>query len=276
MQISNNKVKVEFIKRCAQISSFKKQNSEKEFMWQGDPKYWGDRNPVLFPMVGNTYSQEYQIDGKVYKMKNHGLVRYMDFELVAQENDFIEFKTQANQETLKRYPFNFEFIVRYSLENSRLVIKYTILNKDNKVMPFTFGLHPAFNTFENFEDYKVALAENEDNLFQIIDGDKVKISQLQEFNLSRSELDKYGTIIYQNFKSEYLDLISSNDTIRIGFKGYKYLAFWSKPNAPFICVEPWYGLGELKNTGKNFEKLEGMMSLEPNNIFETSYYIELL
>ena len=39
-----------------------------EYLWQGDPAFWGRRSPVLFPIVGSVWEKKYRVDGKEYEM----------------------------------------------------------------------------------------------------------------------------------------------------------------------------------------------------------------
>lgn len=41
----------------------------KEYLWQGDPAFWGRRAPILFPIVGRLADDTLRIEGKKYTMK---------------------------------------------------------------------------------------------------------------------------------------------------------------------------------------------------------------
>lgn len=49
--IKNDKLKVEVSEHGAELQSIK-DNGGEEYLWQGDPAYWGRRSPILFPIVG--------------------------------------------------------------------------------------------------------------------------------------------------------------------------------------------------------------------------------
>jgi galactose mutarotase-like enzyme len=43
--------------------------------------------------------------------------------------------------------------------------------------------------------------------------------------------------------------------ISVEFKGFPYLGIWTKPNAPFLCIEPWCGLADnVNHNGNIYEK----------------------
>ena len=63
-RIENELAVVEVKTQAAEITSFYDKEKNIEHMWQGDPQFWAGRNPILFPMVGSTWTKDYQIDGK--------------------------------------------------------------------------------------------------------------------------------------------------------------------------------------------------------------------
>ncbi len=276
MKIKNDFIQLEIIERGGEIQSLLFDN--KEVMWQGDPNHWTGKNPTLFPLVGNTYSKDYQIDGKTYAMKNHGLIRYYDLKCVKCEDNEIIMELKANEETLSKYPFNFIYQIKYSLDKNRVNIDYRIKNAGEVDMPFTFGLHPGFNVANFSESYLEY--EKKENVKQIVfnDGPVYKKDvTLDKWPLSYAEIMKYQTIIYQGLKSSYVKLVQKDYTIKMGIEGYPYFALWTcDDTAPYICLEPWYGLSDMEKSDVAFKDREGMMSLKPNEIFKTSYYIELI
>ena len=68
----------------AEVKSVKRKSDGFEFMWQGDPMYWGRTSPVLFPFVGVPKNKQYRYEGKNYPMGQPGFARDMEFELEEQ------------------------------------------------------------------------------------------------------------------------------------------------------------------------------------------------
>ena len=87
--------------------------------------------------------------------------------------------------------------------------------------------------------------------------------ELQTIPCSYEEIEKYATLIYQGMKSSYLTLSGPNNHgVRISISGYPYLAIWTaKKNAPFICLEPWYGHADFSRVEEDFSHREGTMTL---------------
>ena len=62
--------------------------------------------------------------------------------------------------------------------------------------------------------------------------------------------------------------------LTMDFTGFPYLAVWSKPNAPFICIEPWYSTADtIKSTGVFIQK-QDIIALKPSETFECKYTVE--
>ena len=59
------------------------------------------------------------------------------------------------------------------------------------------------------------------------------------------------------------------------FDGFPYLGVWAKPNAPYVCIEPWLGIADSETTNQKIEDKEGIIKLEPGSVFDASYSIEI-
>lgn len=288
MKIENSRYVVTFDTKGGEMTSFLDKETGLQYLWQGDPAYWSGKNPTLFPMIGNTYTKDYEIDGKKYAMKNHGLIRYATLNVKEQSDTKFVMELNSNEETLAQYPFEFHYEIQYELEeDGRLVVSYVIENtSDTKQMPFTFGLHPGFNCplceGEKFEDYTLSFT-NEEHMQQLLfDVAAQKPYELidvvkKDFNLSYEEIEKYATIIYKGTTSPYLTLKGpQGHGVRMSIGGYPYCAIWTaKTGAPFVCLEPWYGHGDFSAVAEDFYHREGTFVLEPNETFLTGYTIEV-
>lgn len=283
--LENEHCRVECIEKSGQIQHFIDKDRNVELMYQGD-QGWSGMNPTLFPLVGNTWTKEYQIDGKTYAMKNHGLIRYATLTGV-QNPDSIVFTYDSNEETLKQYPFPFHYEMKYVLEGKKLTISYKILNTGNRDMPFSFGLHPAFRipqvSEEKYEDYSFEYEVEENARQLIMDSSGETPYQLKDvcfksWKLNRDEIYDAGTIIYQDLKSKYLIVSYKNEPrIRFNFERFPYLAIWThEVKSDFICIEPWYGHADFEPGHNDFYSREGTKILKPAAVFETEYSFEAL
>lgn len=286
MKLENERYEVTFTTKGGEIQSFTDKQTGIQYMWQGDDMYWSGKNPSLFPIVGNTYTKDYKINGKIYAMKNHGLIRYADLQVKQVNKDSLVMELNSNEQTLLQYPFPFHYEIMYRLVNDTLTITYHITNTGNEEMSFTFGLHPGFRCplceDESFEDYQIQFSQPEYMQQLVFDKEFKKPYQLENRHLQTIPCDyalfeQYATVIYKHPKSTHVTLKGRKGYgVEISIVGYPYFAIWTpKRNAPFICLEPWYGHADFSNLDVAFQNREGMMELSPGKTFTTSYTIRV-
>lgn len=279
--LENELAKVEVVEKAAEIQHFFDKENNVEIMYQGD-EGWSGKNPSLFPIIGSTYSKSYEIDGKTYTMKNHGLARYATFDIEKVSEDTLVCTFQSSQETLAQYPFDFIFKISYVLEKKTLHIHYEITNTSDKEMPYSFGLHPAFKV-DNFDEYSIDF-ENKEEATQLITDPTFEKNieyqkvQLDSWKLSYEDIEKYATIIYKDYTSTYVTLSKNGEgKVRVYFPGYPFLAIWTHPTrSHFICIEPWYGHADFEKETPDFYHREGTMILQPGDVQTFNYDIEIL
>ncbi|NCB33524.1 MAG: aldose 1-epimerase family protein [Erysipelotrichia bacterium] len=263
----------EVTEQASEIISFKDKKTMTEHMWQGDPKYWAGRNPTLFPMVGSTWNKEIVIDGKVYHMGNHGFARHSVFTCIEHDEKHLIMHLEDSEETLAQYPFRFSLDITYMLSGSTLKISYAIINKNDRIMPFNFGLHPAFSCplheEEKQNEYVLKLNKPETFVSGSLNADSVT-----ELTLDRERLE--STIIISNPRSTAVTLTNGIEGTEVMYQGYEWIAFWSPENAPFICIEPWHSHGDTEKTEVPFEQREGTILLKAGDIWHTEYSIKVL
>lgn len=286
MKLENQNYSVTFTEKGGEIERFTNKETGMQYMWQGDSAYWSGKNPTLFPLVGNTYSGTYEIDGTSYAMKNHGLIRYAELKLKEQQEKFLTMMLDSDEQTLTQYPFPFHYEITYELNDNKLTIIYHITNTGVAEMPFSFGLHPGFRCplceDEVFEDYTMKFSNEEHMQQMVFDSNKQQPYEMQDVQIQTipcdyDMIDTYATIIYKGAKSTYLTLEGKHHHgVRVSLVGYPYVAIWTaKKGAPFICLEPWYGHADFSDIKEDFYHREGTMILSPGKTFTTSYTIEV-
>ena len=278
--ISNQQIKATINTLGAELIRLEKKNQN--YIWTIDETYWNKTSPILFPIVGRLKNDTYTIEGKTYELPRHGFARNFEFELEHQTENTVVLLFTENQETLKHYPFQFELRLKYELIENSLKINYSILNKSQETMPFSIGAHPAFaidglfsdytldfNQSENFISYELE-KEQFNNSFKKIPSENGKI------NLDYALFEK-DALVFKHLKSNTLTLLRKNQPyISVEFKGFPYLGIWTKPNAPFLCIEPWCGLADNVNHNGNIYEKEGIQLLDNNVEFEREINITLL
>jgi len=269
----------------AELTSLK--YNGKEFLWDADKKYWGRHAPILFPIVGKLLDNTTIIDGKEYSMGQHGFGRDSEFREVEKSDNKVTYLLSYSDETLKVYPYKFELYISYEIYDNKVKVTYKVKNIDDKEIFFSVGGHPAFRwplvEGENFEDYYIEFDKNETQKFIKNDSgclsyeDELTLNNENKIELDKSKFD-IDTFVFKNLNSTKVSFKSkkSSASVSIYFDGFPYLGIWSPKNdAPFICLEPWYGVADFINHDKNFKTKEGILKLDINEIFKRSYVIEV-
>lgn len=264
----------------AELCSLKDQNN-KEYIWEGNPDFWGKHSPILFPIVGTLKNSSYQYNETEYHLSRHGFARNMDFELVDKKENSVTFSIQSSEETLKVYPFIFELQITYTLNKNSLHVEYKVINNGKSKMPFSIGAHPAFNLQGNFENYAIQFEKQESLEYYLLENDLIsnttKTLEVQSDCIPLTyELFKNDALIFKILESKSLTILKNkNPFLKVNFNDFPSLGIWTKVNAPFICIEPWFGYSDTVNsTGNLFEK-EGIQTLNASETFNSKFSIEI-
>ncbi|MEM5571124.1 aldose 1-epimerase family protein [Aliarcobacter butzleri] len=279
-EIKNSFIKAQIKSFGAELNSLKKCDENFEYIWQANSKYWARHSPVLFPIVGRLKEDSYFYKNKKYSLSQHGFARDKEFEIVQNEADFIEFRLKSDEKSLEFYPFFFELNICYKLDKNSLIVSYKVKSKSDEKMYFSIGAHPAFNTqvgdFLEFENIKTTKRYFLD--------EKGLIYKNQDLNLENSklcldkDLFKDDALVFDdsNIKQITLKNIENKSRVKVKFDNFPYLGIWSKPNdAPFVCIEPWFGVADEQNSNQKIEDKKGILSLEKEEEFFCFYIIEV-
>ena len=259
-----------------------KDNLNKEYIWEGDPEFWGKHSPILFPIVGTLKNNSFDYDSKKYHLSRHGFAREMEFELIEKKENSATFSIQSSEETLKVYPFKFELQIIYTLEKNNLSIAYKVINKGKLQMPFSIGAHPAFALPGNFENYAIQFEKEEPLQYYLLENDLIsnkikKLEVVEEQIPLIYQLFENDALIFKTLKSKSLTIIENKKPfLKVSFEDFPSLGIWTKMNAPFLCIEPWFGYSDTgENSGNIFEK-EGIQILKENETFNSVFNVEIL
>lgn len=273
----------------AELCSIKSKETKLEYLWQADPKFWNRHAPILFPIVGKLKGDKTLIEGKEYNMTQHGFARDMIFHVVENSSNTITYRLFNNDETKIKYPYDFVLYIGYMLKDNAVEVSYRVENIDSKDIFFSIGAHPGFNCplekgqkFENYylefdkeeliESYRLkngAVTDEKELLFD---------EKIKELKLSK-ELFEGDAIMLENMVSSEVAIKNKNSGrgVALNYKGFPYLGIWSKPEgAPFLCIEPWYGIADFESSNGVYEEKKGIMKLEPGEGFTCSYTIKIL
>lgn len=279
-EIKNNFIKAKIKSFGAELNSLQKIDNDFEYIWQANPQYWARHSPVLFPIVGRLKDDSYFYKGKKYTLSQHGFARDKEFKVVAQDDDFIEFSLKNDEKTFENYPFLFELNISYKLEKTKLIISYIVKNTSEDKLYFSIGAHPAFNISNgDFLEF-----ENTTTSTRYFLNDKGLIYANEKLNFLESklildeEIFKNDALVFndENIKSINLRDKNNNKILKVEFKDFPYLGVWSKQNlAPFVCIEPWFGVADEENSNQNIEDKRGIQFLKKDEVFSCFYSIEV-
>lgn len=284
--IENEWLKVEIESNGAEIRAVEHKKNKMDYMWTGDSAYWGRVAPVLFPIVGRLKGDQYQLDGEKYEMSQHGFLRDVDFERGAYSAEHVTFEIVSNGRFKAIYPYEFKAAITYSLNQNSLSVNWKIENENSTEMYFSIGAHPAFRIplLENevLEDYQLKLtpAPNKEvmeyGLENALVHERGVQKKLPEITL-KPELFEKDALIYSNIERIELASAKSNYSVEVEAKGFPFVGIWSKYNeknktiAPFVCIEPWFGIADMHDATGELKEKFGINTLAAGEIFQAEY-----
>lgn len=284
VQIENDYLIATIAEDGAELISLKSKKNNIEYIWQGDPAFWGRHAPVLFPVVGRLKDDQYTYENQTYPMGQHGFARDSLFEVIEHGSELVSLSLKSTKESKKIYPFEFELILSYVLEEDNLIIKYQVENTGNADMYFSIGGHPAFNVpLEQeltFDDYYLSFSPKKSRTQIPLAGPFADFEHktLGQTNTSldlRRELFKEDAIIFETkgVNTFTIETDEGPHSISLSFTDMPYVGVWSPypQEAPFVCIEPWCGIADEVNTTGNLVDKKGINKLVTADIFKTQY-----
>ena len=266
---------------CEITSIVSKENGE-EYLWQGNPDIWGGQSPILFPFIGRLIEDKFTLDSKEYSMQKHGFARKLPWKFLNKTDNTMSFILTENEETLKSYPYCFDLVVTYTLDGKKLTVTHEVTNKNENVMYFSLGAHPAFNceigdklVFDNNETVDTMKIDLEFSLLlpetaPLLKGEKEIIITKDIFN--------EDALIIKGIKSDNVTLVSqkTGEKIRFNLGKAPYLGIWAKPGAPYVCIEPWYGLNDSQIKKADLSEKVGIQKLSPDEKFTFTWSADFI
>lgn len=287
--LKNEMLTIQVSEHGAELQSIRK--DDYEYLWQGNPEYWGRRSPVLFPIVGSVWEKCFRVDGKVYEMGQHGFARDMDFELVSAADTEVWYRLKSSEKTLAAYPWPFVLEIGYRLEGNSVKVLWKVTNPGETEMYFQIGAHPAFN-YPGYDpdavDRGVVAFDRNDNLQRsgfkgkgCVDPQArfpIPLSDDGMLRLKRDTFDDIDTLMLENDQVHKIVFLKNDSSpyLTVTFDA-PVVAIWSPPkrNAPFFCIEPWYGRCDRADFTGEFKDRDWVNALAPGATFAASYTITL-
>lgn len=286
--IKNKQLTVIVSPHGAELMSIK-DDAGKEHLWQADPKYWGRHSPILFPIVGTLWNGTTHIVHKDYHLERHGFARDMDFKLIAKSENHVVFALHDNAESLEKYPYHFNLAVSYKLTGNTIHVVWHVENTDDKPIAFQIGGHPAFNipgikAGEAMHGKLLFDTENPIRRFINSETGCLDSSRHEEVETKNGILEfnentfKNDALIFDHSQLHQITLLDANNepAIIVTFKS-PAVGIWSPygKNAPFVCIEPWYGVTDIDGYDGDFANRYLMNHLLPGSSFMSEYTITI-
>ncbi|RZK24343.1 MAG: aldose 1-epimerase family protein [Hymenobacter sp.] len=284
--------RVEVAAHGAELTSFVHLATGFDYVWPADPAQWARHAPLLFPIVGKLPDDTYLHNGQPYQLTQHGFARDQAFTLLQEDADSLTFQLLPSAATQAIYPFDFDLRVRYELRGAALTVAWEVRNPAaaRQDLLFSIGAHPAFRcplrpaAGEAFGDYAFHFDHPVSLPRQLLRGGlrtgetSPVVTDSAILPLSY-ELFADDALVFGHFDFTRLTLQKTTKTgpfVRMQFDGFPYLGLWTKgPGAAFVCIEPWQGVASPTGPPQELRDKEGILTLAPGQVFNTSYAIEI-
>ncbi len=267
IRITNGKLSALINYTGAELVSFN--DGHREIIWQGDKRFWTAHAPLLFPVCGGLKDDCYYLEGAKYNMPKHGYVRKVDFVLVESNENTATFLLSDDIRSKENFPFEFNLFVKYTLTD-KLEVEYKVENKGKSCMYFTIGAHEGYALDYNFSDYSIVFEKEEDlksiTLFGNLIGDEyLDLGLTNELKLDYNYFS-VDALVFKNVKSKKFTLKhkDAGEIVSVvADESFKHLLLWTKPNAPYICIEPWVALPDRIDSNQNITEKPDVVKILP-------------
>ena len=255
-------------------------NGEDRF-YDGNPEYWKGVAPLLFPICGGLKDDTYTYNGKSYTLPKHGFARFETFEVEPSCATNATFLLKSTPKTLEVFPWEFELRIKYSLHGATVNVDYEVKNLSDNTMYMSIGSHEAYSCKEGIEDYDVIFEKKETLKAFRLDGNILS----REYDVFLYESDtlplytKYfavDALVFADVKSRSVTLRNRKNgkSVSVSFPGCDYLLLWTKPGAPYICIEPWAGIPSFCDEGSEISLKEGINAVTAGGCYKKSHQIQ--
>ncbi|MBI3131232.1 MAG: aldose 1-epimerase family protein [Acidobacteria bacterium] len=243
-----------------------------ELLWNGDPAWWGRRAPLLFPVVGSVAGGHLRVGEARFPMPKHGFARDRAWEVVDATASQALLRLEDDEGTRAHYPFAFELTLRFTLKPSGLRMEAVLRNPGAEPLPAQFGFHPAFRwpllAGQAREAHALVFDEGEPDALRQLAGDFIAHGRRPSPVVARTlalkdDLFTADALIWDTVRSRGARYgVPGEPRLRVRWEAPSF-ACWTKPGAPFLCLEPWQGLADEVGFTGDFTDRPGVLSLAP-------------
>ncbi|RFB81605.1 aldose 1-epimerase family protein [Methylovirgula sp. 4M-Z18] len=250
--------------------------AERDLLWTPDPAYWSATSPILFPLVGWARNGEIRVDGRTYPMGVHGFAASKTFDVVARSANAATLRLRNDPATHAGFPFHFMLDVTYRLDQDALISMFDISNPGTEPLPYALGVHPGFCwPFAGGaqSEYSLHFPRDERAEVPIIAPDGLFSREARPIPLK----DRTLPLSPELFAREALCLLHAASpslsfahkdgaAIELICEDFPHFAFWTKPGAPYLCLEAWTGHGDPVGFTGDIREKPSMRLLAPGDV----------
>lgn len=287
-KISNDFLEVEVSAVGAEMHSLRDVETGRECLWNGDARYWNRHAPLLFPIVGGLWNGVCRIGGQEIGIPKHGFLREKEWTLTSRAADALTYACESGDRERAMFPFDFRVSVSYRLVGRGVEVDFSVENTGADRLWFQMGGHPGF-TLPDFDEenpvsgYARLVGEADDMLRVGAQG----CTQTERFPIPR---DEQGRIVLSRETFEQEALIVDGGRLRgvelLCRDGSRLLTvesdapvwlIWAPTgkHAPFVCIEPWYGLCDEVGFEGDVSRRPYVNSLAPGEVWRGGFRIRL-
>lgn len=281
--IEDQELRISILPKGAELQHIFHKRYQTEYLWNGDPAFWGKHSPLLFPIVGTLKGNTYYYEGKAYQLPRHGFARDREFAVEKQAPDAITFLLRSDAATRTVFPFDFELRVKYRLAGGVLATTYVVANPSAQPLYFSIGGHPAFRVplapGTSYDDYYLEFEQAEKApRWPISPGGLIErepqplLNDTQKLPLTKALFAK-DALVFKGLRSQAVRLRSTRTErgLRLAYPGFPFLGIWAASGADFVCIEPWCGIADAVGSNQQLTQKEGINRLEGGGSFERTW-----
>ena len=280
IEIKNDKLTVGINTFGSELSYINGANGT-EFLWNGDEIVWPYMAPVLFPICGGLKDDTYKFDGKSYTLEKHGFALNSEFLAIRISESKAEFVLISNEVTKSVYPFDFKLTIVFELIENKLKVSNVVENLSDGDMFFSIGAHEGYSCPEGIEEYEIKFDDEQtlDSFIltgNLLENDSIRIIENSKTLPLKYEYFAVDALVFKNIKFNKVALAHKDGKkkVAVEFDQAKYFLLWTKPNANYICLEPWCGVQDIVGSDYNLENKEGIIKLEKKQRYSFIHTIE--
>jgi len=250
-------------------------------LWQKNDQLWNRFAPILFPIVGRLINDQYTLNDQTYTMRQHGFARDQVFQVIEHSKDSITLRLTDNEQTRAQYPYAFELQVKYTLFQDTLEIEHCVTNLDTSDLYYSLGGHPGFHIEGELSEYYLDFGGDYTVNQHLISGNYYN-GKTKEIKLSRNfqlsdDLFTNDAIVIKHppFQSIGFGKINGPKLLTLHCDTWTAVGLWTKPGAPFFCIEPWWGWADSSDSSGKLINKAGIILLKAGEFSCHSYIIEV-